>query len=401
MMALLPYGRQSIDDDDIAAVTEVLRSDFLTTGPTVAAFETAFSKITQARHSIAVSNGTTALHLGAIALDLGPGDAVIVPTLTFLATANAARYVGAEVVFADVNPNTGLMNAIHLEDALKRCGTLKPRAVFPVHLAGQCADMTAIAPLARKHNLKIMADSCHALGGFYKSTSGKMTPVGSCIDEDISIFSFHPVKTIAMGEGGAITTNDDAMAERMMRLRTHGMLNRPEKPSIPSQGLDSSGQPNPWYYEMPELGYNYRASDIHCALGLSQLKKLDQFIRRRAELTALYDRLLAPLAPIVQPPSRVDNCTPGWHLYAARIDFKVINIDRAVFMKKLRDKDIGSQVHYLPVHRQPYYRDRYGAINLPGADHYYDRTLSLPLYPDLRDEDVHHVVNTIRGIVHG
>ena len=152
---------------------------------------------------------------------------------------------------------------------------------------------------------------------------------------------------------------------------------------------------------MPELGYNYRASDIHCALGLSQLKKLDQFIRRRAELTALYDRLLAPLAPIVQPPSRVDNCTPGWHLYAARIDFKVINIDRAVFMKKLRDKDIGSQVHYLPVHRQPYYRDRYGAINLPGADHYYDRTLSLPLYPDLRDEDVHHVVNTIRGIVHG
>ncbi|MCB9989387.1 MAG: UDP-4-amino-4,6-dideoxy-N-acetyl-beta-L-altrosamine transaminase [Rhodospirillales bacterium] len=376
---MLPYGKQCIEEDDIAAVVEALRGDFLTTGPKVAAFEDAFAKITQARHTVACSNGTAALHLAAMALELGPGDAVIVPSMTFLATANAVRYTGAEVIFSDVDPRTGLMTLGHMEDALMRCGDLTPRAVFPVHLAGQCVDLASLSSLAKDKGLYMVADACHAVGGEYQ---GK--PVGACAYEDMSVFSFHPVKTIAMGEGGAISTNTPEFSERMMRLRSHGMIPQKER--------------GPWFYEMPELGYNYRVTDIQCALGLSQLAKLGRFVARRKELVALYDKLLSDVGDVVRPPVRAMHGDPAWHLYAVRIDFDTLGIDRTTVMEKMLGQGIGTQVHYIPVHRQPYYQARYGDIHLPGADEYYGHTLSLPLFPAMKDDDVYKVVRVLSDI---
>jgi UDP-4-amino-4,6-dideoxy-N-acetyl-beta-L-altrosamine transaminase len=379
---MLPYGRQCIEEDDISAVAEVLRSDFLTTGPKVEEFEKALCAATGARYAVACSNGTTALHLAALALELGEGDAVIVPSTTFLATANAVRYTGADVIFADVDPDTGLMGVSHLEEAISRVSGKNLKAVFPVHLAGQCADLLALRLVADKAGIKIVTDCCHAIGGSYRKS-----PVGACTDEDMATFSFHPVKTIAMGEGGAITTNRSDWAEKMRRLRSHGMIRRPEMGS--------------WFYEMPELGYNYRASDIQCALGASQMKKLERFVSRRREIVDLYDRALADLAPVVLPPARADNCNPAWHLYAVRIDFEILGISRSEAMAQLMEKGIGTQVHYIPVHAQPYYRQRYGDFSLPGAESYYKRTLSLPLYPSMSDENVLYVAEELKRVVGG
>ncbi len=377
---MLPYGKQCIDEDDIAAVAEVLRGDYLTTGPKIKEFEQSLCAATGAKHAVVCGNGTQALHLAALALGIGEGDAVIVPTVTFLATANAVRYCGAEVIFADVNPNTGLLEPEHIEQAMARADGRTVRAVFPVHLKGLSVDAAAIRETADRHGLKVVTDSCHALGTMYGEH-----PVGSCAFEDMATFSFHPVKTIAMGEGGAITTSNPDWAEKMARLRTHGMLKTPAMA--------------PWAYEMPELGYNYRATDMQCALGVSQMKKLARFVERRRTLANLYTSLLAPLAPVVTPPPRVNYCNPAWHLYAVQIDFAAAGIDRATLMKRMAAEGVGSQVHYIPVHSQPYYRDRYGDIDLPGARHYYERTLSLPLYPDMSEDDVRKVVATLRSIV--
>lgn len=393
---MYPYGRQCIEEDDIAAVADALRGEFLTTGPKVAEFEAAFAERVGAKHAVVVSNGTTALHLAALAVGLGEGDAAIVPSLTFLATANAVRYCGAEVIFADVNPETGLMEAGHLEQALRRVPAgLKAKAVLPVHLAGQMVDLEALRSVADAHNLSIIADSCHALGSIYQASDGSRTTAGSCAYEDLSAFSFHPVKTIAMGEGGAITTNDPQQASRMRTLRSHGMVHRPVGPTFPDLGLDEEGNPNPWFYEMPELGFNYRAPDILCALGLSQLKKLDRFLAARARLVALYDEKLKSLAPYVLPPEKSAKSIPGWHLYAARLDFNAIGKSRARIMNDLREKGVGTQVHYLPVHHQPYYTNRYGHQPLPGADRYYASTLSLPLFPSMNGDDVRCIVDIL------
>ncbi|MCK5373848.1 MAG: UDP-4-amino-4,6-dideoxy-N-acetyl-beta-L-altrosamine transaminase [Alphaproteobacteria bacterium] len=375
---MIPYSRQNINEDDISAVTEVLRGDFLTTGPKIKEFEDAICEITNTKYAIACSNGTIALHLAGIAFGLKEGDAVIVPSVTFLATANAARYCGAEVMFSDVDPDSGLMQASDLEHALKRCKDLglNPRAVFPVHLTGQCVNIEEISKTAKASGLKILTDAAHAIGG---ELHGK--PVGSCDHEDACAFSFHPVKTIATGEGGAVTTNDAKLAAKMRTLRHHSMQTTPKKGA--------------WCYEMEELGYNYRITDIQCALGISQLKRLGNFVARRRELVALYDKLLEPLAPVLKPPPKMQYCNPGWHLYAVKIDFAAANITRQNFMAALHDKGIGTQVHYIPVHTQPYYKKRYGNIELPGAESYYEQTLSLPLYPTLRNEDIHFIVNEI------
>lgn len=378
-MKVLPYGRQYIDDDDIQAVVETLRSDFLTTGPKIAEFRSALCRATGARESVACSNATTALHLAAMAIDIKEGDCVIVPSLTFLATANAVRYAGGDVVFADVNPDTALMEAHHLEEALTRCNGKIPRAVFPVHLAGQCVDMTSIRRVADKHGLKIVTDACHAIGA---TESGDL--VGSCRDEDMCVFSFHSVKTVAMGEGGAITTNDTGLAHKMRTLRSHGMVKKAEV--------------GPWYYEMPEIGYNYRITDIQCALGVSQLKKLDFFVQKRREIAAIYDDTIRSLSNVITPPVRVGNCNPAWHLYQVRIDFEQLGMDRGAFMNKLMENGVGTQVHYIPVHTQPYYKGLYGDISLPGAEKFYSRTLSLPLYPSMTDGDVNHVCKTLTQI---
>ena len=394
----LPYGRQLIEDDDVAAVAAVLKSDFLTTGPVVGAFEGAFAGRVGARHAVACSSGTAALHLAAMALDLGPGDAVIVPSLTFVATANAARFVGAEVVFADVDADSGLMPAENLGQALSRAGKAGARvkAVFPVHLNGQCVDMEAIAGLARKHDLRIVEDACHALGGAYGRGDGA-PPVGSCAHAEAAAFSFHPVKAIAMGEGGIVTTNDADLHSRLLRLRNHGLVREASGFENADLALDATGAPNPWYYEMPEPGFNYRASDIHCALGLSQLGKLDRFVAARDALVARYDAALAPLAPAIRPLSRTTAGRPAWHLYVVLIEFEAIGRERSAVMSRLREAGVGSQVHYLPVHLQPYYRKRYGALALPGAERYYARALSLPLFPDMSEQDVDRVVAALAG----
>ncbi len=375
---MLPYGRQQIEEDDIEAVAEVLRGDFLTTGPAVETFEKALCAATGAKHAIACSNGTAALLLAGMALGLKEDDAVIVPSLTFLATANAVRYCNAEVVFADVDPETGLMSADHLEDALKRYNGLRPRAVYPVHLTGQCVDLPAIKKVADRHGLKIVTDSAHALGA---SCHGEKA--GNCTLEDMSCFSFHPVKAITMGEGGAVTTNDPACAAAMRTFRSHGMVKD-----------ETNG---PWFYEMQEPGYNYRATDMQCALGTSQLKKLDRFMARRRTLAARYNAQL----PATITPVRNSYSIHAWHLYAARIDFAGVGTTRTAIMNALREHGIGTQVHYIPVHTQPYYRKRYGALSLPGAEHYYENTLSLPLFPGMKDEDADFVAHTLNDILKG
>ncbi len=367
----LPYGRQTVDDEDVAAVGAALKSDFLTTGPLVDQFEAAFASATGAQHAIACNSGTAALHLAAMAAGLGEGDLAVVPTLTFLATANAVRMTGAEVVFADVDPDSGLMTAETLNAAIKSAkGNI--RAAFPVHLGGRVCDMAALAKVSS--DLMLIEDACHALG---------VPDAGATKYSFAACFSTHPVKAIATGEGGIVTTRDDKTAARMRELRSHGM----------KRGVSSE----PWHYEMQEIGWNYRMPDILCALGISQLKKLEQFWNRRNVIAAKYDRLLAPLAPVVRPVPR-GNSPHGLHLYSLLIDFTALKTTRAKFMNELKQRGIGSQVHYIPVHTQPYYRARYGEKKLPGAEAYYSRCLSIPLYPSLNDEDVKRVAREISAL---
>lgn len=388
--SFLPYGRQQIDDADIAAVIDVLKSDYLTCGPAVDAFEHAFANKVGAKDSVVVSNGTAALHLAALTLGLNAKDTVIVPTLTFLATASAPHLTGAEIIFSDVDPNTGLMTAETFSDALSRAQR-KVRAVFPVHLNGACVDLESISKIAKKNNISIIDDACHALGA---SMDG--VPIGNGQQSDMTIYSMHPVKTIAMGEGGAITTNNPDIAQKLRAYRNHGINREPELFMQPNEGFDSNGLPHPWYYEMSFPGLNYRASDIHCALGLSQLKKLDAFRQKRENLANLYDEKIANMPHFIRPVPRVAGCKGGWHLYPIHIDFDEAGISRADLMRALRSRNIGTQVHYFPVHRQPYWRTLYPNLALPGADRYYARCLSLPLFPAMTDDDVGSVINAIK-----
>ncbi len=375
-LPFLPYGRQTIEDDDIAAVAEALRGDLLTTGPRVEAFEAAFAEAVGAEHAVACSNGTAALHLTMLALGVREGDVCIVPSTTFLATANCVRYVGAEVVFADVDPDSGLMRPEDLTEALGRAA--KPvTAVLPVHLRGEVADLPAIATLAEEAGAVVVEDACHALGSRRRSGNAEI-PVGSGRWSSASTFSFHPVKTIATGEGGMITTPDAGLAERLRRLRSHGMVRPP--------GAD------PWWYEMAEPGFNYRLPDILCALGQAQLAKLPRFAAARQDLAAHYLEALTALSPAVRAARSPEASLATPHLQCVLIDFEALALCRRAVMDALKDRGVGSQVHYIPVHTQPYYRHRYGAFSLPGAESWYARTLSLPLYPGMARQDVDRVV---------
>jgi dTDP-4-amino-4,6-dideoxygalactose transaminase len=363
----------------------------------VEAFEAALVDATRAQDAVVCSSGTAALHMMAMALDLSADVAVVVPSMTFMGTASAMRLTGAEVIFADVNPETGLMEAAHLEEALSRAGSRPVRAAIPVHLNGWACDMASLAAVAPKTGVTLLEDAAHAIGTTVVENGSRM-PVGACTHSRMAIFSFHPVKTITSAEGGAVTTNDSAIAARLRRLRSHGITHKPTEFVDRVAGFDAKGEPNPWYHEMHEPAPNYRLSDVHCALGLSQLRKLDRFVERRRELADRYDRALAPLAPLVWPVPHIKDCEPGLHLYAVMIDFESIGIDRATMMQLLREQGVGTQVHYIPVHRQPYYRNRYGDLHLPGADAYYARELSLPLFPDMHDDDVDQVVDALTTI---
>ncbi|WBQ10746.1 UDP-4-amino-4,6-dideoxy-N-acetyl-beta-L-altrosamine transaminase [Hyphomonadaceae bacterium ML37] len=379
----LPYGRQSIDDSDIEAVTRVLRSDFLTSGPEIEAFETEFANAVDAPFAVACNSATAALHLALDGLDLGPGDVCIVPAVTFLATANAALYCGAEVIFADVDADTGLMTPDTLAEALSRAGPAA-RAVLPVHLAGAMCDMKALSKAAREAGLAVVEDSCHALG----SMDGQGRPAGACDHSDASTFSFHPVKTLACGEGGMVTTRSARLADHMRRARSHGVERSPD------HFQRREGVAEPWWYEMVQLGWNYRMPDINAALGRSQLARLPVFAARRRALAARYESALSGLAPLVRTPAHAPG-DPCRHLYNVRIDFQAAGVTRADVMAHLKADGIGTQVHYIPLYRQPFHAPRHTAGPLPGAEAHYERTLSLPLWPGMADEDPARVAQAL------
>ncbi len=375
----LPYGRQSISEDDIQAVVEVLRSDFLTQGPAVPRFEKAVASWCGARHGIAMSNGTAVLHAAMKALGVGHGDSVWTSPITFVASANSARYCGAKVDFVDVDPGTVNMSAEALEAKLitSEKNGLLPKVVVPVHFAGQSCDMPRIHALGQRYGFRIVEDAAHALGGSYLDQR-----VGEARWSDAVTHSFHPVKIITTGEGGMITTNDDELAWRTAAFRTHGITRDEQRMRGESHG--------PWYYQQIELGYNYRMTDMQAALGLSQMSRLESFAKRRRELADLYDEKLACLP--VKALARDTRGISGWHLYMIRVD---AGKRRAVF-ESLRAQGIGVNVHYIPVHLQPdYERLGFRAGHCPEAERYYAEAITLPLFPAMTDADVSRVADAL------
>ena len=386
---MIPYGRHCIDQADIEAVIDVLRSDWLTCGPVVESFENKLAETVNAHYAVSCSNGTTALHLALLALDITKNDVILVPAITFLASANAVRYVGADVVFVDVDPTTGLMTAQTLEDAILKSKGKNLKAVINVHLAGQCEDLDEICKVARNYGLFIIEDTAHAIGTHYISKEGSSYSIGSNAYCDLTTFSFHPVKTIAMGEGGAVTTNDPSLAQKLKIFRSHGMLRETR------QWINKHEETGPWYYEMHELGYNYRVSDINCALGLSQLHKLENFKQSRAQLVQKYDELFKETKNLT-PLRKLCFSDTAWHLYILLIDFQALGVTRKRLIEDLKERDIGSQVHYIPLYKQPYYQRLYGEMSLPGSEEYYSKCLSLPLYTQLYNHQLEQIAQAFK-----
>ena len=391
--AISAYGRQTIEDDDVEAVAAVLRGDYLTTGPSVELFERRLAEAVDAPYAVSCSSGTAALHLACMALGADENTFGVVPAITFVATANALRYIGAEVLFADVDAQTGLSGVEHFAASAASGPEGNAQILLPVHLNGQCADPIALWEYAQDRGMRIIEDACHALGSDYLDGDGQRHKVGACRHSDMAIFSFHPVKAVATGEGGAITTRDPELYHRLCLLRSHGLERNPAHSIASETGSRIAADISaPWYYEMAEPGYNYRLSDIHAALGANQMRKLDRFVRQRRELAAYYDSCLSPLAPHVLPVSKTQGSSHAYHLYVLRFDFEQLELPRSTLVDRLRQRGIGTQVHYLPVPEQPYYRRRYGASKCPGAWQYYQSILSLPLHPGMVREDVDRVV---------
>jgi len=384
-VSFIPYSRQNIDADDVAAVVAVLQSDFLTQGPVGPAFETAFAARHDVAHAIAVSNATAALHLGCIALDIGPGSRVWTSPNSFVASANCALYVGATVDFVDIDPATRNMSidalAAKLETA-DRDGTL-PDLLIPVDFAGLACDLADMRVLADRYGFRIMEDASHATGASYRDR-----PVGSA-HADITVFSFHAVKIVTTAEGGMLTTQDDAIAHRLRLLRSHGITRAADDMERPSEGG--------WYYEQVMLGHNCRLTDLQSALGMSQLRHVDAWRERRDELAARYDALLAPLP--LRLPARLSDRQSAWHLYAIELTDAAAT-DRAGLFAALRAADIGVNVHYIPIHTQPHYqRLGFRRGDFPNAERYYDRAVSIPLFPAMSCEEQDKVVDVIARTV--
>lgn len=383
MNNFISYGKQWIDDEDKQAVLDVLSSDFLTQGPKVQEFEEAICEHTGAKYCIVVSNGTAALHLAALALEIKEGSEGISTPITFVASSNCLAYCGIKPVFADIDSET---YNIDFEEIKKRTNE-KTKVIIAVDFAGQPAELEKIYPWAREKGIYVIEDAAHSLG----SKFGDGSMVGSCKYSDVTTFSFHPVKTITTGEGGAITTNDEEIYERLKLLRSHGITKDADK---------LSQNPGPWYYEMQTLGYNYRLTDIQAALGLSQLSKLDVFAKRRREIVDAYNQEFAK-NDLISTPFEKSGLDSTFHLYIVRINFDKLGKTRAEVSKELAVQNIGVQVHYIPVHLQPYYQSEFGYKqgDYPKAEKYYSECLSLPLYPKMSEEDVDRVIEAVNKII--
>jgi perosamine synthetase len=395
---LLPYGRQTISEDDIAAVTAALRSDFLTQGPLIEEFERRFAEKVGAKHAVAVNNATAALHLALRVAGIGPGHRVVTSPITFLASANAAAYVGATPDFSDIDPVSYTLDPVALEKNWKP----DTRAVVAVDYAGQACELPEISRIARARGAIVIDDAGHATGGAFHTASapGKSWKLGGNPWDDMTTFSFHPVKTMTTGEGGMLVTDRDDWAAHARQLRSHGIVRDASRfVSNTDDDCPLLAEKGPWFYEMQELGYNYRLTDLQCALGLSQLNRLDTFMARRREIVAAYNRGLGGLSWLRTPALRnpADSATTSWHLYTAQIDFAVLGCSRTDAMKRLREAGVGSQVLYIPVHLQPWYRKTYGygPGQFPAAESFYAQALSLPLYPAMTDADVQSVIAAV------
>ncbi|WWW11916.1 UDP-4-amino-4,6-dideoxy-N-acetyl-beta-L-altrosamine transaminase [Arcobacter cryaerophilus gv. pseudocryaerophilus] len=374
MIDFIPYGKQSIDEDDINSVVEVLKSDFLTTGPKIKEFEEELCRYTNAKYCVAVANGTAALHLASLVL-LNKGDKVITTPNSFVATSNSILYVEAKPIFVDIKED-GNMDLDLCEEELKKDSSIK--AIYVVHFSGNPIEQEKLKYLKESYNIKILEDCAHSLGATFEGIKA-----GSCENSDCSILSFHPVKHITTGEGGAITTNSKEVYEKLLELRAHGIKRFPDVA--------------PWYYEMHSLGFNYRITDMQAALGISQLKKLDSFVKRRKEIALRYDE--AFLNSFVKPLYSF-NQNSSYHLFVVKVDFSKLNISKMELFNKMREKNIGLQLHYIPINKQPFYKNLgYGNEDTPIMNKYYDECFSLPMYSSLSNEEQEYVIKTLFEIL--
>jgi UDP-4-amino-4,6-dideoxy-N-acetyl-beta-L-altrosamine transaminase len=380
-MKTINYGRQEITQEDIDAVVSALKGDFLTQGPLVTQFENEFAKFVGVKHAVAVNNATSGLHIAYLALGFGPGKTVITTPNTFVATGNGALYCGADVAFADIDPKTLCLDPNRVEDLLKNSKSKKYTTIAPVSFAGHPVNMQDFKDLADKYELTLIEDACHAPGAKFKTKEGSWSKSGSCDFADITVFSFHPVKHIATGEGGMLTTNDDTLATKLRELRSHGIVRDHSRLLKQNDG--------PWYHEMQSLGYNYRLPDLNCALGISQLKRIESNLKRRTEIAARYVKELKD-EPITLPQTSDDKIFHAHHLFVIQTD------SRAQLFEFLKSKNVNAQVHYIPVHQQPYYKKLYGEQSFPNSEAYYDRALSIPMYHGMTDSEQSHVIETIR-----
>jgi len=376
----IPYGKQWIDEDDIEAVVEVLKSDWLTCGPKVDEFERLIADYCNAKYAVAFSSGTAALHGAYNALGIKPGDEIITTPLTFSATSNGAVYCGGKPVFADVKPDTLNIDGAKIEEKINS----KTKAIAIVDFAGQPCDFDAILAIAKKHNLPIIEDAAHALGSQYNGLAGSPQKIGSMAD--LTILSFHPVKTICSGEGGMVLTNSEEFFKKMRNFRHHGIVKKPEV--------------GPWYYEIEELGYNYRLTDIHCALGISQFKKLDKFVARRRAIVEKYQKAFKSISEIILIKEE-SFAKSAWHIYPVQFDLAKLKIGRKEIFEQLGERGIKCQVHYAPVHFMPFYQKTFGYKkgDFPIAEQYYQRAITLPLFPKLTDKEVDYVIESVKEIV--
>ena len=388
----LPYGRQTLDKKDINAVIKVLKKDYITQGPLITKFENAFSKYVGSKYAVSCSSGTAALHLSCLALGLKPGKKLVTSPISFVASANCGEFVGAKISFVDVDDKKFNLSTQKLEQKLKK---EKIDVVVVIHMAGHPADLRKLRELKKKYKFKLIEDACHALGGKYKKSK-----IGSCDYSDICTFSFHPVKNITTGEGGMITTNDKKIYEKLKQLRSHGINKSSNQFLNRKLAFDYNGKKNMWYYEMGHLGFNYRLTDFQSALGISQLRKINNIIKKKRIIAKLYDKKLSN-NNLISIPAHQSDIIHAYHLYTIMVDFKKLGKTRNQVMEELRKKSIGTQVLYIPIHYQPYYYNKYKYKigSFPQSEKYYNNCLSIPIFPDLSRKEINHIIKTLLKVI--